>query len=271
MNENYEVEGRVRRLRQRREYRPITPEIDRHRDLESFDIEFSPEGLVQELTAYNYLGELDCREVCSYDVEQRLTGTLKYDSRGNLAAVMSYEYSDGGGRAEWSERSIAGNLLASGVEEYRGKDLISIARFRANGLLFLQKKFEYAEERLAKSVSVYYRVEGGVGERSISTYDSNGRLAETYGLTPDGDALGDGLYRYEYDAEGRKSRVLSFNDFSESDIPNHISEFIYRCDENGNWIERRELSAFESDDCWNERVTLREILYYVRSRPSARI
>jgi hypothetical protein len=133
---------------------------------------------------------------------------------------------------------------------------------RANGLFVFQRKFEYAEERLVKSVSLYYSLEGKLAERCISTYDSNGRLAETYGLNPDGDALGDGLYRYEYDAAGRKSRVLSFNDFSESDTPNHISEFIYRCDESGNWIERRELSAFESDDCWSERVTLREILYY---------
>src|ERR1700721_3700116 len=123
MNENSEVEGRVRRLRQRREYRPITPEIDRHRDLESFDIEFSPEGLVQELTAYNYLGELDCREVCSYDVEQRLTGTLKYDSRGTLAAVMSYEYSDGGGRAEGGGRRIGGILWAGGGKKTPGKTL----------------------------------------------------------------------------------------------------------------------------------------------------
>ena len=118
-----------------------------------------------------------------------------------------------------------------------------------------------------RSVSLYYGFEGGVSERWISTYDSYGRLAETYGLKPDGDALGDGLYRYEYDAEGRKSRVLSFNDFSESDIPNHISEFIYRCDENGNWIERRELSAFKSDDCWNERVTSRAIVYYGLESP----
>jgi hypothetical protein len=261
MNENYEVKGRVRILRQRREYRPITPEIDRHQDRETFDIEFSRDGLVQELTAYKYLGELDCREVCSYDLDQRLIHTLKYDSGGDLTAVMKYVYSNRGGRAEWSERSVSGDLLASGVDEYRGKELISIARFRANGLLVFQKKFEYAEERLVRSVSIYYGFEGGVGERWISTYGSNGRLAETYGLKPDGDALGDGLYRYEYDAAGRKSRVLSFNDFSESDISNHISEFIYRCDENGNWIERRELSAFESDDCWNERVTLREILY----------
>ncbi len=267
MNEDYEVKGRVRTLKQRREYLPITPEIDRHQDRESFDIEFSREGLVQELTGYNYLGELDCREVSSYDPEQRLIRTLKYDSRGDLAAVMSYEHSDGGRRAEWSERSVAGNLLASGVEEYRGKELISIVRFRANGLPVFQKKFEYAEERLMRSVSLYYGFEGGVSERWISTYDSYGRLAETYGLKPDGDALGDGLYRYEYDAEGRKSRVLSFNDFSESDIPNHISEFIYRCDENGNWIERRELSAFKSDDCWNERVTSRAIVYYGLESP----
>jgi hypothetical protein len=262
MNENYEVKGRVRRLRQRREYRPITPGIDRHRDRESFDIEFPPEGLVQELTAYNYLGELDRCEVCSYDLDQRLIRTLKYDSEGDLAGVMKYVYPNGGGRAEWSERSVSGDLLARGVDEYRGKELISIARFRANGLLVFQKKFEYTEERLVRSVSIYYGFEGGVGERWISTYDSNGRLAETYGLNPDGDALGDGLYRYEYDAAGCKSRILSFNDFSESDTPNHISEFIYRCDEHGNWIERRELSAFESDDCWNERLTSREILYY---------
>jgi hypothetical protein len=129
MNEHYEVKGYVRILKQRREYRPVTPEIDRHRDRESFDIEFSREGLVQELSAYNHLGELDCHEVPSYDLEQRLIRTLKYDSRGDLAAVMSYEYSDGGGRAEWNERDVAGQLLASGVDEYRGKELISMARF----------------------------------------------------------------------------------------------------------------------------------------------
>lgn len=262
MNENYEVKGRVHTLRQRREYQPITPEIDRHRDFESFDVEFSPEGLVQEFTTYTNLGMFDGRECCSYDRKQRCVRALKYDSSSDLAAVVSYDYSVGGERAEWNTRSVSGDLLASGVDEYRGKELISIARFRSNGLLAFQKRFEYAEERLVKSDSLYYGISGNLAERWISTYDSRGRIAETYGLKPDGDALGDGMYRYEYDAEGRKCRVLSFNDCSDDHLPNHISEYIYRCDEKGNWIERMERSAFESDDCWRESLTSRELVYY---------
>ena len=261
MNENYKVKGRVHTLRQRREYQPITPEIDRHRDFESFDVQFSPEGLVQAFTAYTNLGTFDGRERYIRDRERRLIRTLNYDSSGGLASVVSYEYADGG-HAEWKEHSVAGDLLRNGVDEYRGKELISIARFRSNGLLAFQKRFEYAEERLVKSVSLYYSISGNLAERWISSYGSNGRIAETYGLKPDGDALGDGMYRYEYDAEGRKSRILSFNDCSDSHLPNRISEFIYRCDEKGDWIERKELSAFESDDCWRESLTSRELVYY---------
>jgi hypothetical protein len=262
MNEEYEVKGLVRRLRQRKQYRPVTPAIDRRRDRESFDVEFSPEGLPQEFTAYTYEGAFDGYERYFYDEQRRLIRALKHDNTEAEIGFVTYEYGLGGEHVEWKNHAPNGALLGSGVDKYRDGQLVSIETFRSNGLLVLQKEFEYAGRNLLKSVSLYYGIEGNLAERCICTFDSKGRLAETYGLKPDGEALGDGLYRYEYDAEGRKSRVLSFNDYSDSDIPNHISEFIYKSDQNGNWIERRELNAFESDDDWSERLTLRELTYY---------
>jgi hypothetical protein len=73
------------------------------------------------------------------------------------------------------------------------------------------------------------------------------RLAKTHGLKPNGEPLGDGRSCYKYDAN---ALVLTFSEFSEIDVPSHISELAYECDERENWIERRELGAYRGDSQW---------------------
>jgi hypothetical protein len=261
MNDNYELIGRVHTLRQRRENTSF-PAIDGYRDVHSFDIEFSPEGLIQKLNSYTNRAEFHGSELYFYDHQRRLVRIVQYDRHGAETSSVSYEPSKDTGRSKWKKRSPSGELITCGEYEYRDNKLIVAATFRANGLPLLRRNFEYDGNKLAIANSAYYGIGGSLAERWISTYDSAGRLAETYGLTADGEALGDGLYRYGYDSEGRKSRVLSFNDCSDSHVPNRISEFFYKTDQDGNWIERLELSGSSSDDRRSERLTLREIAYY---------
>ena len=262
MNENYDVKGPVRSLRQRREYKPLTPTVDGLRDFESFDVEFSPEGLVQKLRTYTRMGEFDGSEQYLYDPTGTHIRTLKFDKAGIQLSISELEHGAGQGRVQWITRGMSGDLLGRSVDEYRDELLISDTTFQSNGLPLVQKAFDYAGSKLAHAVSLYYGIDGNLAERHISTYDSEGRLAETYGLKPNGKPLGDGRYRYEYDANGRKCRVLTFSEFSEIDVPSHISEFTYKCDERENWVECRKLWAFRADSHWRETVTFRQIDYY---------
>jgi hypothetical protein len=261
MNGGYEVIGRVHTLRQRRENTSF-PAIDGCRDLQSFDIEFSPEGLIQKLNSYTNRAEFDGSELYFYDDRRRLVRIVQCDKHGAETGSVSYEPTKDTGLSKWEKQSPSRELISRGEDEYRNDKLIVAATFQANGLPLLRENFEYDGNKLARSNSAYYGISGSLAERWTSTYDSAGRLAETYGLTADGEALGDGLYKYEYDSEGRKSRVLSFNDRSDSHVPNGISEFFYRTDQDGNWIERLELSGSSSDDRRSERLTWREIAYY---------
>ena len=262
MNENYDVKGPVRSLKQRKEYKPLTPTVDRLRDFESFDVEFSHEGLVQELRTYTHMGVPDGSEQYLYDPKGNHIRTLRFDNAGVQVSISELEHGAEQGRVQWITRGMSGDLLGRGVDEYRGELLISVSTFQSNGLPLVQKTFEYAGTKRVQALSLYYGIDGNLAERHIVTYDSEGRLTETYGLNPNGEPLGDGRYRYEYDEEGRQSRVLTFNEWSETDVPSHISEFTYKCDERGNWVERRKLWTCRSDSHWRETVTSRKLAYY---------
>jgi len=59
--------------------------------------------------------------------------------------------------------------------------------------------------------SNYYIPNGTLIEKWISSCHGPGRISKTYGLKADGTPLGDG--KYEYDAEGRESRICPLDEF----------------------------------------------------------
>lgn len=261
MNENYELKGCVRRLEQRRQSKPLTPRIDKSRDFESFDVEFSPIGQVQNLTTYTRTGAVDGSERHIYDEMGNLISIVAFDGGGVQTTTTEFEYDKEQRRVEWIVRDFSAALLRRGTDQYFGDLLISLATFRPDGLPIALKTFEYAEKRLLKSVSQFYGFDGRLSERWISAYDSAGRLIETFGLKEDGKPLGDGRYMYEYDKEGRKYRVSSFNEGSHDDTPNVVSDFVYKCDEQGNWIERREYRRLRSESHRRETLSTRKLVY----------
>src|SRR5437899_2765798 len=106
---------------------------------------------------------------------------------------------------------------------YERNLLTLFSAYDHNDQLKREKSFQYVEIKLHSSDSRYYLPDGTLYEQWISGYDSQGRIASTYGLNAEGKPLGDGKYTYEYDAEGRKSRVWSFND-----LRRHIRRYTFR-------------------------------------------
>jgi len=145
---------------------------------------------------------------------------------------------------------------------YERNLLTLFSAYDHNDQLKRAKSFQYVEIKLHSSDSRYYLPDGTLYEQWISGYDSQGRIASTYGLNAEGKPLGDGKYTYEYDAEGRKSRVWSFNDLAENDVANAVTVYEYETDEVGNWIERREFHRSRSDSHWSNKVSTRKLTYY---------
>jgi len=81
-------------------------------------------------------------------------------------------------------------------------------------------------------------------------------------LTETGLPLGDGTYVYEYDEEGRKKHVWSFNDLDPRDLPNSLTIHEYDCDEQGNWVARRTFHQFRGDTSWSLTRTTRTLTYF---------
>ena len=260
MNEDYGVRGLVHRLEQRK---PCVPGLEHLPDHNSFDVEFSASGLVVHLTQYTGAGNVFRSECYSYDESGKLARSLEFDSAESEAGTTKYDHDGDGKRIGWTKRDKSGVVTGRGVEEYAGKVLVSIVSFRANDVVVRRKTFEYSDNKLVQSVSTYYGPKGEITERWLSSYDSERRIAETFGLKSDDTPLGDGRYVYEYDKEGRESRVLSLNEFGDDNEPNHITRFAYKCDLHGNWIERYEFSRFRSDPNWRKTVTTRKLTYYL--------
>jgi hypothetical protein len=258
MNENYNVKGPVLKLEQRK---PCIAGLEHLVDYNNFDVEFSPSGQVVHFAQYTGAGNVLRSECHSYHQSGKLARSLEFDSAESEAGTTDYEHDSDGKRIAWNKRDKSGALIGRGVEKYVGNHLVSLVSFRANDVLVRRKTFEYSDNKLVQSVSTYYGPNRDVAERWISTYDAEGRISQTFGLKSDGKPLGDGRYLYEYDQEGRESRVLSLNEFTDDNEPDHISRLAYKCDQHGNWIERCEFSRFRSDPNWRKTVTTRKLTY----------
>jgi hypothetical protein len=259
MNENYDVRGCVRTIEQRR---PGTRALKHLPDHWNFDIEFFPSGQVLQRTTYT--GSLDVQrfERFFYDSAGQLTHSVELDAQGTETSSTEFAYDPTGTRLGSITRNSSGVTIRRSIEEYAGDVLVSYVAVRGDGSLIRRSTFEHVGGRLLKSTSVYFDGEGKEAERCISSYDSDRRLVETFGLKPDGTPLGDGRYRYQYDDRGRLLKVLSFNDFASDDTPNHVKRFAYSEDERGNWTERSEYSQFKSESTWRETITTRKLSYY---------
>jgi|SRR5580700_2062535 hypothetical protein len=79
MNDKYEVEGRVGRLEQRKNWNLGLEHLP-NRD--SFDVEFSPSGQILRLTTYNMAGAIIGSEQFVYDNVGEIASSLEFDSAG---------------------------------------------------------------------------------------------------------------------------------------------------------------------------------------------
>jgi hypothetical protein len=257
MNENYGVKGSVHTLEQRR---PWKHGLDHLQNLQSFDVEFSPAGQVLQRTDYTNAEHIYRSSRFVYDDTGRLVRAVEFDGTGIEVAVYEFEYSEG--KRVCIARDARGIVTGRDIDEYDGDLLTVLGTYDASGRPKRLKSFEYAEGKLSKAVSKYYGSGGELLEISISHFGPFGRVIEAFGLTPDGKPTGDGRYVYEYDDVGREHRILSYNDLADTEIPNGIRGFVYRCDERGNWIERDEYHRSRSDSDWTKRITTRRLTYY---------
>jgi hypothetical protein len=257
MNENYDFNGRVHRLKQRKPCQFSLVHLPNH---EAFDVEFSRTGQVLQQTDYTNALEVYRSTRWVYDDSDRLIRTLEFDAAGTQRAVSEFEYSNE--RRAWTTRNSIGIVTSRGVEEYRGTVLTLLATYDATGKPKRLKFFEYTGGKLSQTVSKYFGADGGIAALSISRFDAMGRVIEAFGLKPDGSPNGDGRYTYEYDREGRKRRVLSYNDLDRTEIPNIASEFAYQSDDQGNWTERTQYQTSRGNSGSTTQITTREFTYF---------
>jgi hypothetical protein len=259
MNDKYDVKGRVHTLEQRKVWN-IGLEHLPNRD--SFDVEFSPSGQILRLTTYSMAGAVIGSKHFSYNEFGKLSRSLEFDSAGGKIHTTNFVHQAQDNRVITSSET-EGKFEGRTVEVCEGNLLLSFASYDGNNLLKREKTFHYAGSRLQTSDSRYYLPDGMFVEHWLSSYDSEGRIAETYGLKGDGEPLGDGKYRYEYDFAGRVSRVWTFNDFAPDEPASGTKIYEYETDESGNWIAHREFYQSRGDSTWSMKITTRKLTYYL--------
>jgi hypothetical protein len=193
-----------------------------------------------------------------YQNQKTLILNVELDDANRCKRITSVEFSDRGVETRIT-RTPSGEVTSRIVDVFEGTRLLSSTTFDGKGQMGREKTFEYEGNRLFKSDSKYYGPDGHLFELCISSYNSEGRIAKTFGLKADGKPLGDGRYKYEYDTEGRKSKVWSCE---WGDIASSARVYEYTCDERGNWIERRTFDRFRSESSWRKKVTTRKLTYY---------
>ena len=261
MNENYDVKGSVRRIEQRT---PGVSGLERLRNRNSFDVDFSPTGQALRITNYKNSGDVDDSRENVFDTNGVHVRTIFFDSDGAETGRTELQH-DESRCTGWLAFDAVGTLLRRCEKQFSGNRIATTDTQLANGCPVVEEVFEYSGDLLVKSLSRYYGLDGNLANQWISSYDSGGRVIETWGLTAEGKPLGDGRYKRKYDEQGRESQVLSFNDWDTENVPNAISLCEYSCDDFGNWIERRKYHRFKSDSRWRTTVTTRKITYWQES------
>jgi len=260
MNEEYDVKGHVFKLVQREQRKVRSDRLAKTPNPNDFDLEFSTAGHILRKTLHTY-GETVFRSThFQYDNTGRLTDTEEFDGAGAKIGASEFVYSEG--RCEWLERDEAGIVTRRGLEEYDGERLIRISSFDSCNTPRRIKTFEYSGDRVAKSDSRHYGADGALYERSVTDYDSEGRVARSYGLKADGSPLGDGKYRFEYDERGRRAKVWTYNEFDGGNTPSMVSIYEYTDDEHGNWIEQRKRHVWRNDSYKSKTIITRKLTYY---------
>jgi len=258
MNDKYDVKGRVHKLEQRKVWN-IGLEHLPNRD--SFDVEFSPSGQILRLTTYNMAGAVVGSEQFVYSDSGKEVRSLEFDSTGRQTNSNDFVHQTEENRVITISETDS-KFKGRTVKVYDGSLLLSFASYDGDNLLRTQKTFQYAGSKLQTSDSRYYLPDGKLVEQWLSRYDSEGRIAQTYGLKGDGSPLGDGKYEFEYDSEGRNTRVWTFNDLVPEEPASGIKIYEYATDEAGNWIERREFYQSRGDSTWSMKTTTRKLTYY---------
>ncbi|HLY60140.1 MAG TPA: hypothetical protein VKV95_05195 [Terriglobia bacterium] len=261
MNEKYGLKGLVHKLEQRKNKNWLRGSgIDHFSNYESFDLEFSPTGLVLSETSYNHCAEIYGSTHFVYDDAGKLIREIEFDETDTESAITEYEYS--ARRCTWIRREAGGIVTMRGLKEYQETSLTFSGTYGADGLPRYLQFFEYEGDKLIKKTGKSHGPDGELYEIWISNYDSLGRIRETFGLRPDGEPVGDGRYVFEYDEEGRQRKILSFNDTVDTDVPDSIRRFTYVLDKRGNWVERNDYWRFRSDSAWSKNKTTRKLTYY---------
>src|SRR5579872_4205114 len=268
MHDNYDVQGRVRRIEQRVQnfkYLKTNEKLRNLCDSDSFDAEFSSSGQVIQQTNYAYSGAVYGSEQFFYGERGALIRTLKFDSAGSPLGREDFQYDNQGRCVGWTAHDASGGLTRRCVHRYAGELLMSSATCDANGLSVREEDFEYAGSTRVKSVCRYYGAyrnwgpAGTLCESWVTGYDAQGRRVETFGLCPNGLPLGDGRYTLEYDDAGRELKMWTFSDCFDRKDPDAVTVFEYKTDEVGNWVERCAFHRFRCDASWGRRVTIRTI------------
>jgi hypothetical protein len=258
MNDKYDVKGRVHKMEQRKVWNVGLEHLP-NRD--SFDVEFSPSGQILRLTTYDMAGAVIGSKHFVYNDSGKISRSLEFDSTGRQIHTNDFVHQTEGNRVITISETD-GKFAGRTVEVCEGNLLLSFASHDGDNLLKREKTFQYAGSGPQTSDSRYYLPDGTLAEQWLSSYDSEGRIAETYGLKGDGKPLGDGKYRYEYDSEGRTSRVWTFNDLVPDEPATGIKIYEYETDESGNWIARREFYQSRGDSTWSMKTTTRKFTYY---------
>ena len=258
MREKYGVKGPVRRIEQRRFLDIGLPDLPDH---ESFDVEYSPSGKTLQLTRFNMAGNAIASEQLLCDGSDEVYHVVKFDGAGKPTRGIDLGRRIDGNRITTVTESD-GKFDGRTVEIFDGALLLSFASYDENDRLKMEKTFQYSGGKLQTSESSYYIPDSTLIEKWLSTYDSKARIAKTYGLKTDGTPLGDGKYKYEYDLEGRESRIWTLDEFDPEERPLSINIYEYENDESGNWIERRDFHQSHSDTKWFTQKTTRKLGYY---------
>src|SRR5215467_8630807 len=178
MNGKYDVKGRVHTLEQRKVWN-IGLEHVPNRD--SFDVEFSPAGQILRLTTYNMSGAVIGSKHFEYNNSGKVSRSVEFDSTGRQIHSNDLVHQTQGNQVITISET-EGKFAGRTVEVYEGNRLLFFALYDSDNLLKREKTFQYAGSGLQTSESRYYLPDGTLVEQWLSSYDSEGRIAETYGL-----------------------------------------------------------------------------------------
>lgn len=168
-------------------------------------------GRIKEVYNLDYRGDLNTKKVCEYDKEGNLISEIFYNNENFVAGKRLMKYDEGNYMIELLEYELGKKVPKKTECDYDSNgNMIGKREYYYDSTVQVDTRYKY--DSLGREIEILY----------VRHHDTEIKMK----------------VKYKYNSHGDVAEVLAGDG---SDLPEEVTIYEYKYDEEGNWVECREV------------------------------